>query len=182
MAERRGPWVRLSSSVVHTNSWYSVRRDEVVRPDGTPGDYFTVESSPASFVVAFDDMDRIAMVRLYRYTVERWSLEVPAGSCEPGETPLDAARRELAEETGLAASEWGFLGLLYPANGLLREENHVFVAHGLSNVGSDERAAEGIEEVRFVPADRAWGLVAQGEITDSQSVAALGLATNLSPQ
>ena len=175
--QRRGPWVQLSSSVVHTNPWYSVRRDEVLRPDGTPGDYFTVESSPASFVVAFDDNKRLALVRVYRYTVERWSLEVPAGSCEPGESPLAAATRELGEETGFRASDWAPLGLLYPANGLLREENHVFAARGLSQTGTDDRAGEGIDDVRFVTVEQAWGLVAKGEISDTQSVAALGLAT-----
>lgn len=177
VAERRGPWVRLTSSVVHTNPWYSVRRDEVIRPDGSPGDYFTVESSPASFVVAFDDRGRIALVRLYRYTVDRWSLEVPAGSCESGETPLSAAQRELAEETGFAASRWAPLGVFFPANGLLREENHVFVARGLSHIGGDQQAAEGIDEVRFVTIDEAWALVTKGEISDAQTVTALALAT-----
>ena len=177
MFEQRGPWVRLSTSVVHENPWYSVRRDAVLRPDGTPGDYFTVESSPAVFVVAFDEQGRIPLVRLYRYTVGRTSLEVPAGSCEPGEEPLAAAKRELAEETGLSASRWDHLGVLFPANGLLREENHVFVARGLADTGSDDRAAEGIDEVLMVSADDAWALVADGTITDSQTVAALALAS-----
>lgn len=129
------------------------------------------------FVVAFDDKGRMPLVRLYRYTVGRISLEVPAGSCEPGEEPLAAAKRELAEETGLAASQWDPLGVLFPANGLLREENYVFAARGLADTGSDERAAEGIDEVVMVSAEEAWALVADGTITDSQTVAALALAT-----
>jgi len=175
--ERRGPWVRLSTSVVHENPWYSVRHDDVLRPDGRHGDYFTVESSPAVFVVAFDEQGRIPLVRLYRYTVGRTSLEVPAGSCDPGELPLVAAKRELAEETGLAASQWDALGVLFPANGLLREENYVFAAQGLVDTGSDDRAAEGIDEVVMVSAEEAWALVSDGTITDSQTVAALALAT-----
>ncbi len=175
--ERRGPWVRHDSEVVHVNPWYSVRRDRVTRPDGTPGEYFTVVNEPAVFVVAVDGDDRVVLVRLYRYTSGTWSLEVPAGRTD-GEDPLAAARRELAEEAGLAASTWRHLGVLHPANGLLAEDNHVFLATGLSDVGLDraEMAAEGIDQVRRVPRPEAWGLVGDATITDTQTVAALALA------
>jgi 8-oxo-dGTP pyrophosphatase MutT (NUDIX family) len=169
--------VRHDSEVVHVNPWYSVRRDRVTRPDGTPGEYFTVVNEPAVFVVAVDGDDRVVLVRLYRYTSGTWSLEVPAGRTD-GEDPLAAARRELAEEAGLAASTWRHLGVLHPANGLLAEDNHVFLATGLSDVGLDraEMAAEGIDQVRRVPRPEAWGLVGDATITDTQTVAALALA------
>ncbi len=175
--ERLGPWVRHDSETVHTNPWYSVRRDRVTRPDGTPGEYFTVVNDPAVFVAAVDDDERIVLVRLYRYTVGRWSLEVPAGRTD-GEDPLVSARRELAEETGLAAGTWRHLGLLHPANGLLAEDNHVYLATGLTDVGVDraELAAEGIDQIRRVRRREAWALVADGTITDTQTIAALALA------
>ncbi|MDA8061701.1 MAG: NUDIX hydrolase [Actinomycetota bacterium] len=129
------------------------------------------------FVVAIDGDDRVVLVRLYRYTSGTWSLEVPAGRTD-GEDPLVAARRELAEEAGLAASTWRHLGVLHPANGLLAEDNHVFLATGLSDVGLDraEMAAEGIDQVRRVPRAEAWSLVVDATITDTQTVAALALA------
>ncbi len=177
MSEARGPWLRHGSEVVHTNPWYRVVRDEVSRPDGSAGEYYTVVNQPAVFVVAVDDRDRVALVRLYRYTVGRWSLEVPAGRTD-GEDPLAAARRELAEETGLAAASWEHLGLLHPANGLLDEDNHVFLARDLTDAGVEEAelASEGITAIELVARDRAWGLVRDGSITDSQTVAALALA------
>ncbi len=175
--ERRGPWVRHRSEVVHSNPWYRVERDEVTRPDGSPGEYFTVVNQPAVFVVALDDADRVALVRLYRYTVGRWSLEVPAGRTD-GEDPLVAARRELAEEAGLRAEHWQHLGVLHPANGLLAEDNHVYLATGLGEAGLDraEMAAEGIDEVLRVGREEAWELVREGAVTDAQTVAALALA------
>lgn len=175
--ERRGPWVRHTREVVHANPWYRVERDAVTRPDGRPGEYFTVVSEPAVFVVAADDDDRIVLVRLYRYTVGRWSLEVPAGRTD-GEDPLLAAQRELAEETGLHATRWQHLGMLHPANGLLAEDNHVYLATGLSDAGVDqaELTAEGIAEIRWVSRQDAWALVGDGTITDGQTVAALALA------
>ncbi|MHB8506564.1 MAG: NUDIX domain-containing protein [Acidimicrobiales bacterium] len=177
MSEARGPWVRHAREVVHTNPWYRVVRDEVTRPDGTPGEYYTVVNEPAVFVVALDDRDRVALVRLYRYTVGRWSLEVPAGRTD-GEDPLTAARRELAEEAGLAAGSWEHLGLLHPANGLLAEDNHVFLARDLAGAGVDraELVAEGISSIELVARPRAWDLVRDGSITDGQTVAALALA------
>jgi len=176
--EPRGPWVRHSTAVVHRNPWYSVVRDEVTRPDGSPGEYFTVVNRPAVFVAAVDDQDRVCLVRLYRYTIGRWSLEVPAGRTDEGEEPLAAAQRELAEEAGVRAAQWEHLALLYPANGLLDEDNHVYLATGLSDAGVDhaELRTEGIEEIRFVGRREAWAMVRSGEINDGQTVAALALA------
>jgi 8-oxo-dGTP pyrophosphatase MutT (NUDIX family) len=168
-----GGWVRHASEVVHANPWYRVRRDAVTRPGGARGDYFVAESSPAVFVVAADAASRVALVGLHRYSVGRWSLEVPAGSVEPGETPLDAARRELAEEAGLTASRWSPLGVLHPANGLLAEDDHVFLAGGIGDAGGHDQEAEGITELRWVDLAEALRMARRGEIHDGQTVAAL---------
>ena len=171
-----GAWGRHASRVVHANPWFRVRADDVTRPDGRPGSYFVVETSPAAFVVALDVGGRVALVRLHRYTVDEPSLEVPAGSVEPGEEPLAAAQRELAEEAGLVASGWRPLGLLHPANGLLAEDDHVFLATGLADAGGHDQAAEGITETLWMPLGDALRLAREGGITDGQTVAALALA------
>jgi 8-oxo-dGTP pyrophosphatase MutT (NUDIX family) len=179
-SQPRSPWTRHDSAVVHANPWFRVERDTVTRPDGAAGEYYVVRSSPAVFVVACDPVGRVALVALHRYTVDTPSLEVPAGSVDPGERPLDAARRELAEETGLSATSWRQVGLLHPANGLLAEDDYVFVASELTEQAADggnrAQAAEGITEVRFVGLGEALAMGCSGEITDGQTVAALALA------
>jgi 8-oxo-dGTP pyrophosphatase MutT (NUDIX family) len=170
--EMRGPWRRYETRLVHRNPWFWVRRDTVDRPNGDRGDYFVVESTPAVFIVALDDHERVALVGLHRYPTNKWSLEVPAGSADPGEDPLDAAKRELAEETGLAAAEWHYLGLLHPANGLLAEDNHIYLARRLTTGGGHEQEAEGIEHLDFYGLGDAIARCGT-EIADSQTVSAL---------
>lgn len=167
------PWRTRTSTVVYSNPWITVREDEVVRPDGTPGIYGVVElAQPAVFVVALTDDDEVVMVDVARYTTGA-SLEVPAGGSD-GEDPLLAARRELREETGLEASSWELAGTMHALNGVCRAVEHVFVARGLrTSDEGHEQAAEGITAVRRVPWHDALGMVADGTITDGETVAAL---------
>ena len=166
-------WQRLSSRTVYRNRWIEVIEDEVVRPDGDRGIYGVVQvRQPAVFVVAIDDADEVVLVRMTRYTTGP-SLEVPAGACDD-QPPLVAAQRELREETGLHADSWTAIGRMNALNGICRAPEHVFLATGLTQVGDrGGRAEEGIQEVCTVPWSRALELVAAGEITDGESVAAL---------
>lgn len=176
---RETGWATTSSREVYANRWIRLREDEVIRPDGGAGVYGVLEMrNPAVFVVAVDEDDRVVLIELYRYTTGLWSTEVPAGSTD-GEDPLAAAQRELAEETGLLADEWTHLGELRSLDGVANAPEHVYLARGLREVPHDdgeERAAEGITEVRRVPWPEVLGLVGDGTITDAETVAALMLA------
>ncbi|UIJ35745.1 NUDIX hydrolase [Allobranchiibius sp. GilTou73] len=166
-------WEQLSSRTVYRNRWIEVTEDRVVRPDGERGIYGVVQvRQPAVFVVAIDDADQVVLVRMTRYTTGP-SLEVPAGACDD-EPPLEAARRELREETGLQAREWTAIGRMNALNGICRAPEHVYLATGLTQVGDlGGRVEEGIHEVVSVPWSEALELVAGGAITDGESVAAL---------
>jgi 8-oxo-dGTP pyrophosphatase MutT (NUDIX family) len=130
---------------------------------------------PAVFVVAVTDADEVVLVDLYRYATGQQSLEVPAGGTD-GEDPLTAARRELREETGLAAAHWRHLGRMQALNGVVDAPEDVFLATGLTDVGGDARAEEGIDGVRRLPFAEVLALVADVRITDSETVTALALA------
>jgi 8-oxo-dGTP pyrophosphatase MutT (NUDIX family) len=171
-------WPVRSSRVAYENPWIVVREDEVVRPDGAHGVYGVVElRRPAVFVVALTDADEVVLVTIDRHTVGP-SVEVPAGGTD-GEDPLVAARRELAEETGLEAGTWRRVGSMDALNGICRAPEVVYLATDLTPVARaadterDHRAEEGISAVSRVPLRDVLGMVHRGEITDGETVAAL---------
>jgi len=172
----RMAWQTRGSRVVYENRWIRVREDDVVGPAGE-GIYGVVEMrQPAVFVVALDTEDRVALVRLDRYSTGGSSLEVPAGGTD-GEDPLVAAQRELLEETGLVAAEWTPIGRMNALNGIADAPEHVFLARELWAPGGATAAAEeGIDELRWVPFADVLGLIAAGEIDDGESIAALAFA------
>jgi 8-oxo-dGDP phosphatase len=170
------PWKKLKSEVVYKNKWYSVRRDEVIRPDGKPGEYNVVQALNGAFIVALDETDRIRLIRKYRYTTGIYSLEVPAGGIEPGENPLAAAKRELQEELRLTAQDWKEVGKFQAENAYINNFGFIFIARGLSAADHDDRLAEGINKTETLTIKEALQMVKSGEITDSQSISALTLA------
>ena len=170
-------WQTLASRTVYENRWIRVREDDVIGPDGE-GVYGVVEMrQPAVFIVALDAEDRIALVSLFRYATGRPSLEVPAGGSD-GEAALIAAQRELAEETGFAASDWTEIGSMNALNGIADATEHVFLARGLRRVtdASSSQHEEGIDDVHWLPFAEVLALVASGEITDGETIAALAFA------
>jgi 8-oxo-dGTP pyrophosphatase MutT (NUDIX family) len=168
-------WTTRTTRTVYENPWIHVREDEVTGPHGE-GIYGVVRMQhPAVFVIALDDEERVCLVELERYTTGR-SIEVPAGGSD-GEDPLLAAQRELLEETGVTASEWRHLGRMNALNGIADAPEHVYLARGLSMTDATaSQHEEGIDAVRWVPFAEALQLVADGEITDGETIAALAFA------
>ncbi|MFS0852328.1 NUDIX domain-containing protein [Microbacterium sp. 179-I 3D4 NHS] len=167
-------WVTHGSRRVYDNAWIEVREDRITGPAGD-GIYGVVAMRhPAVFVVAVDDEERVCLITLDRYTTGR-SIEVPAGGSD-GETPVLAARRELLEETGVRATEWTELGVMHALNGIAEAEEHVFLARGLTVPdarASRSQAEEGIDAVAWVPLPEVWDMIADGRITDGETIAAL---------
>ncbi|HKS26300.1 MAG TPA: NUDIX hydrolase [Pyrinomonadaceae bacterium] len=167
--EQRNPWRTLSSREVYTNNWIRVREDKVIRPDGEQGIYGVVHfRNTAVGVLAIEEDDTIYLVGQYRYTLGRYSWEIPEGGCAEGEELLSAARRELLEETGLSANSWEQLGEAHLSNSVTDELAVWYVATGLTQ---GEHKPEGTEElqVRRVPFTEALRMVLAGEITDALS-------------
>lgn len=172
VGEDRGPWKVLDSSAVYENPWISVREDRVTRPDGEPGIYGVVHyKNVAVGVLAVED-DHLYLVGQHRYPLDLYSWEIPEGGCPEGEEPLQAARRELLEETGFVAGNWRRLGEVYFSNSVSDEYGVWFLATDLER---GERQPEGTEVlgVRRVPVGEALDMALDGRITDSLSLVAI---------
>lgn len=166
-------WSTRGTRTTYENAWIRVREDSVTRPDGSAGIYGVVElRSPAVFVVPITDAGEVVLICVDRYPLGRSSLEIPAGGADQDDL-LAGARRELREETGLAAREWRDLGPVFSLNGVAYAPGQVFLATGLEFVGGDEQAAEGITGCRSVTFAELSTLIADGTITDVQTLGAL---------
>jgi ADP-ribose pyrophosphatase len=168
----RNPWRTLGSRTIYRNRWLTLREDRVIRPDGAEGIYSVVEILPSCGIVAINEDNQIALVGQWRYVHNRYSVEIPTGGSERGETPLDAAKRELLEETGLTAKDWTALGTIDNSNGVTTDVAHLFLARNLTTGAAIPQGDEQVE-LRWLPFADAVLSVMKGDITESVSVAAI---------
>ncbi|MDD9857949.1 MAG: NUDIX hydrolase [Gammaproteobacteria bacterium] len=123
-------------------------------------------------VAARDDRDRVALIRQFRHAAGGWIWEFPAGLAEPGEAPLEAARRELREETGCRASTWESLGSTLTTPGFCTERLHLFLATDLRVAEADLQRHEFIE-THWVALPQAMEMAQRGEIDDAKTIVTL---------
>src|SRR6516162_8679399 len=129
---QHGPWQIVRSHAIYKDNWLEVRKDDVIRPDGASGTHGVVFLKPGVSVLALDDEQRVYLTDEFHYGVGRRTIEVVSGGREPHEDPLDAARRELAEELGIAAAEWIALGYFDPFTTMLCAPAELFLARQLN--------------------------------------------------
>ncbi len=132
----------LKSKLLHEGRHFSFLRDEVELPNGHRTYRDTVRHPGAVAIVPVLPDGRVVMVRQYRYAAGKELLEIPAGTLEPGEPPLECARRELIEETGYEAGEMEALLCCYMAPGYSSEVVHLYLAGGLREVGGESEPDE----------------------------------------
>jgi len=165
-----------ATRVVYENRWMRVREDAIVRRDGTPGIYGVVEKADFAVIAAIED-GMIHLVEQYRYPVKGRYWELPQGSWEeaPGTDPLDLARAELREETGLTAESMIHVGHLFECYGYSTQGFHIYLAQGLKPGEANREASEQDMVSRAFPIAAVLGMIAGGTIKDAATVATLGL-------
>lgn len=150
---------------------FRVVRTTVAVSDGTEFVRDTVVHPGAVAIVAVDDDDRVLLVRQYRASLDRFVLELPAGTLEAGEDPAACARRELAEETGRRALRCEALPSFVVAPGWCDESVHCFVATGLENGDRDPQSAEEhASTVEAVPLRELLTMIDTGQVDDAKTI------------
>lgn len=172
MNTQKGPWTVKDSEIKYKNPWIEVREDAVIRPDGKDGICGVVTMKNGVSVLPYDAEGNVYLTEEYHYGVERVTIEAISGGIDAGESMLEAAKRELKEETGLIASEWTDLGSLDPFTTVVVSSNHMYLARGLSQGEPDQEGTESIK-VRKVPFVEALEWATIGKISHGASVAVI---------
>ncbi|HJY79002.1 MAG TPA: NUDIX hydrolase [Burkholderiales bacterium] len=162
----------IEGDLVLDGTLLKVRRDRVRLPDGSEGVREYIRHPGAVAVVALFDDGSVLLERQFRYPHRREFIEIPAGKLEPGEPHLATAKRELAEETGYAAADWRYLGVIHTAIAYTDEAIHLYLARRLSRTERKLDQGEFLETL-VRPFDEALAMIRDGELTDAKSVAAL---------
>lgn len=169
----QNPWIICNKAQVYDNPWIRVDHHQVIDPNGKSGIYGTIHYKHLAIgVIPLNDKLETWLVGQYRFALNLYSWEIPEGGAHANETPIEAAKRELKEETGLIANDYEHLLEMHLSNSTSDEKAVVFIARGLSQ-GLD--SPDSTEELRLkkLPFKSALKMVFNGEITDAISVAAI---------
>jgi ADP-ribose pyrophosphatase len=165
----------IKSETVYRGRAFNIRRDEVRLPDGKVKALDVVDHTGAVTILPVDAEKNIYFVRQYRHPAQGELLELPAGTIEKGELPLNCAAREIREETGFSAKKMEKLGDFYMVPGYSTEHMYVFLATGLEH---DPLKADDDEFLSLVviPAKQAYEMLEKGEFHDAKTIVGLFLA------
>lgn len=161
----------IKSEKIYEGAIINLRRDKVTVQGGTSYREI-IEHNGGAVIAALTEDKKLVMVRQYRKPAGRVMLEVPAGKIDPGEKPLEAAVRELREETGYTASHIEFLNQFYPSVGYSEEMLYLYLCTGLTpgETSFDENEAIDIEEIEL---DKLFKMAMSGEIEDAKTLIAI---------
>jgi len=167
------PWKPQTSKTLFENPWLSLHEDTVINPGGGISHYGKINfKNLAIGIIPLDEDNNTWLVGQYRYVPDCYSWEIPMGGGPLNIEPLESAKRELKEETGLSATHWQELMHLHTSNSVTDERAIVYVARNLTQGETEFEETEDLL-IQKLPLEEAIERVLSGEITDAISVAGL---------
>jgi 8-oxo-dGTP pyrophosphatase MutT (NUDIX family) len=179
MAPQGTPWSCLDRTVVYDSAWISLTACKAVAPTGRAAQYGLIHFKNRAIGVLplFDDGDTV-LVGQHRFPAGDYSWELPEGGGALSEDPLDTARRELREETGLMAAQWRHILAFQLSNSITDEHGHGYLATGLSQADIDPDETEDLR-IHRLPFREALDLAMAGAMQDMITLALLLRAYHL---
>ncbi len=167
-------WKSLCSEYIIKRPWLTARRDKIELPDGRIiPEFYVLEYPEWVNVIAITTDGKFVMERQYRYAADSTNFEIPCGVMEQGETPLEAAMRELKEETGYGGGQWRELMCISANPTSMTNMTHCFVATGVEKVSDQHLDATEELEVHLLSQDEVQALLRNNEMIQSLMIAPL---------
>ncbi|GAA2134319.1 NUDIX hydrolase [Streptomyces synnematoformans] len=165
-------WKTFGERRIYTNQWLNVDLVDVQQPDGRRWEHHVLRLRHLAVVTVVGEHSDVLMLWRHRFITDTWAWELPMGLIEDGETPEEAAVREVTEETGWRPSAMKPMIYAEPANGITDSQHHVFRADGATYEGAPSEKNE-TDRVEWVPLDRIRGMIDRQEIVSSGSLVGL---------
>ena len=167
-------WQRLATDYPYTFCMFRVRQDQARWPDGQVRTFSYIQTSGAVWVVPVTGDGQIVLIRQFRYMLDDWQWEVPAGGFHDfGGDPVELAKHELEEEVGGSSDDWLYVGCFNTGASIIEEKSHFVLARGVQLDREPHREPAEIIEVHLTPIERAMEMARSGEIADAHSALAL---------
>lgn len=171
--KEKNPWVILKEEIKFDTPWISVSKFDVLNPAGKPSLYGVVNfKNLAIGVLPLDNNLNTWLVGQWRFPLNQYSWEIPEGGGPHGEEPMETAKRELKEETGLIAKNYRELCRMHTSNSVSDEHAILFLAQDLEQAVAEPEETEDLQ-IKKLPFEEAYQMVMRGEITDSLSMVAI---------
>ena len=166
-----------SSATLHQGRVFNLVKENYTLENGVTSDMDFIQHPGAAAMVPMLNNAEVVLIKQYRHAVREFIWEIPAGTLDPGESPIACARRELIEETGYSATDWHQLGTITPLPGCSDERIHIFLASDLKPAEQhlDDDEMLNVHPVKF---NAALQMILAGEISDGKTISGLFLAFN----
>ncbi|MFN2273121.1 MAG: NUDIX hydrolase [Anaerolineae bacterium] len=167
-------WQRLATDYPYAFRMFRVRQDQARWPDGQVRTFSYIQTSGAVWVVPVTGDGQIVLIRQFRYMLDDWQWEVPAGGFHDfSGDPIELAKHELEEEVGGSSDDWLYVGCFNTGASIIEEKSHFVLARGVRLDREPHREPAEIIEVHLTPIERAMEMARSGEIADAHSALAL---------